>query len=248
MTCRLGIVLFAGASTAIRQVNSMKQRAPHHTDIQPPNLPKQTYAEGLPDDRLLDQAAYAQRAVSSCDLTDQAAEDVTFEQVQFRSVNFGRTRLARPRFLDVRFEACDLSGVGWDKARLRRVEFIGCRLIGAKLLDGIFNDVLFKECNAELSVLWAAGFKAARFEQCVLREVSFEGADLSGVAFDRCDLSKANLRATKLIGADLRHSAIGGVQVGLEELRGAMIDPVQAVHIAGLLGLVVKRDDEEENE
>jgi hypothetical protein len=47
-----------------------------------------------------------------------------------------------------------------------------------------------------------------------------------------------------LKGADLRGSILEGLLVSPHDWRGVIIEPMQAVHVAGLLGLIVKDSDE----
>ncbi|HLF27654.1 MAG TPA: pentapeptide repeat-containing protein [Anaerolineae bacterium] len=213
-------------------------------DILPPRLSALTPVETLPEGRLLDRAVYTQLELSNPDLAEQTAAGVLFEQVQLKHGNLSRTRLSKLRLIDVRFETCDMAGAEWERAHFRRVEVVGSRLVGAKLAEASLTDTLIKACNAEFALFWSATFKAARFEQCVLREASFVGANLAGVVFHQCDLSHADLRETQLAGADFRGSTIAGMQVGVKELQGAIIDPAQAAQIVGILGVVVKPADD----
>ena len=174
------------------------------------------------------------------DWSDGEADDVLFEHVYARHVQLSRTHLTGAQILDARFETCDFASAAWDKPHLRRVELLGCRMVGARLVQASLEDVLFKECSAEFAIFWNGTFSAARFEQCKLHQASFEGANLSGVVFAGCDLQQADFRNTKLVGADFRGSAIDGVQIGIRELQGAIIDPSQAVLLAALLGIQVK--------
>ena len=187
---------------------------------------------------------YSSLAISGSDLSRQVAAALLFEKAALRHVNLARTRLTGLRAVDARFDACDMSGADWDKARFRRVVWSGCRLWGAALLDGYFDDVLFENCGAEKAVFASGKFKSVRFEKCDLRGASFQEADLSGVVFHQCDLSQADLRGTRLKDTDLRGSVIDGVQVSVKELQGAMIEPAQAIVVAGLLGLIVRERDE----
>ena len=210
--------------------------------IQPPQLPKPLRAETVAT--LEDHSELATITVSGSDFTQQTAANVLFEQVRLQRAIFNRTRLPHLRLLDARLEMCDLSGADWEKARFRRVEFNGCRLLGVQWPEAALDDVLFRECNLEGALLALSKFKAARFESCVLRGVSFENADLSNVVFHLCDLSDADLRNSKLQGADLRGSTLNRVQVGAKELHGAIIDRLQAPLVVNLLGLIIKEDDE----
>jgi hypothetical protein len=51
------------------------------------------------------------------------------------------------------------------------------------------------------------------------------------------------LRGSRLAGADFRGSIINGMQVGAPELKGAIIEPGQAVQVVDLLGVVVKEQE-----
>jgi uncharacterized protein YjbI with pentapeptide repeats len=214
--------------------------------FQPPHLPKQLHTDLIKS--IEDRGEYAALSISGSDLARQAATGVLFEQVRFRRVILNQTQLVKVRVFDARFEACDLSAADWEKAGLRRVEFVDCRLLGIQLPEAQLDDVLFKDCNAEEAVFVSAAFRAARFDQCNLRRASFEEADLTGVVFRQCDLTEANLCGAKLNGADLRGSNINGVRVGARELQGAIIDSTQAIQVTSLLGLVVRETDESSSE
>lgn len=220
-----------------------KQRGAH-APMESPRLPSRGLDVETMPPPLADGTSYSQVVVSHAELHDQVADDVLFEQVLFRRVNLMQTNLSRAQMLDVRFETCDLVGAEWEKVHLNRVECIGSRLMGLKLIKAEIENVFVKDCNAEFAIFWDAVFKGVRFEHCILGETSFERADLSGVVFHDCDLRKADLRGAKLVGTDFRGSRIDGLQVGLKELRGAIVDPSQTLYLAALLGITVKNTDE----
>ncbi|MEP7198751.1 MAG: pentapeptide repeat-containing protein [Chloroflexota bacterium] len=206
--------------------------------VQPPRLPKHLRADAV--ESLADNAEYSALLLAGCDWAAQAAAHVRCEQLQLRRANFQRTRLPHLFMVDTRVEASDLSGAVWEQARLRRVAFVGCRLLGIQWLNAQLESVAFTDCNLEGAVFAAATFKPARFEKCNLRGASFEEAELSGVVFDQCNLANADLRGATLRGADLRGSVINGLRAGAKELHGAIIDPTQAIQVVSLLGVTVK--------
>jgi uncharacterized protein YjbI with pentapeptide repeats len=198
--------------------------------------------ETLPGEKLESGEHYQGFVLTGGHYPGQEAPKVQFDQVHLKRVDLSRTRLPGVQWCDARLEGCDLSGVNWEKARLRRVELIGCRLVGAPLLDAQLDDVLFRDCQVELALFWSALCWRVRFEQSRLREAAFIKADLSGVVFEGCDLERADLREALLAGADLRRSILNGMQVGLRELRGAIIDSTQAIYVASLTGVVIRDD------
>ncbi len=212
----------------------------------PPQWPRLDSVEALPGAKIESGEHYLALALTGGRYAGQEAQRVLFDQVHLKRVDLSRTRLPEVQWCDARLEGCDLSGVDWEKARLRRVELIGCRLVGARLLDAELDDVLLRECQGDLALFWSTVCRRVRFEQVRLREASFLKASLPGVVFQGCDLERADLREAELTCADLRRSNLNGMQVGLRELHGAIIDSSQAVYVASLAGVVI-RDDPAEN-
>ncbi len=145
-------------------------------EIQQPRFPKHLSIGSILT--LKDDGEYSTLELSGCNLTEPDVVRPLFETILFRKVILGPSRHSKPRFVDCRFEISDLSGIDWEKARFRRVEFLGCRAIGAHLIDSEFEDISFKDCNFERAIFLSAKFKAVRFINCSLREVSFENSDL----------------------------------------------------------------------
>ncbi len=207
-------------------------------EIQTPRLPKQW---SRPLMLLLeDLGEIAGANISDVQWEQRSATLATFEQTLFRRVNLTQAHLPKLRLLDVQLEACDLTATGLEQARLQRVLFNGCRMMGAQLLDARCEDVIFRECLLEGAVFVGTTFKAVRFEHCDLREAVFTETDLSRVVFQRCNLTRVDVRGSKLVGADLRGSLINGMKAGAKDLKGAIIDPTQAIQVVNVLGLTVK--------
>lgn len=207
--------------------------------IKAPNIPKQELEKGLPDNALQDHAYYSKLALSLDDFAEQEAQHINFDQVLLQSVVLSKTDLKRVQVLDSRLVVCDLANAKWSEATFSRVELLGCHLTGFQSGEGLFQDVLFKECRCSFAQFALTKFKSVRFEDCDLSEANFFEADLSGVTFLNCDLQQVDFAKAKLVGADLRGSKIDGMRVGPSELKGATIDPTQAVAFVRGLGITV---------
>ncbi len=218
----------------------MHKRNKAEKAIKLPNLPKQGLEKGLPDDTLQDYAQYTQLMLSLDDFTGQEAQHISFDQLQLQSVVLSKTRFKKVQLLDCRLLACDLANAEWSEAVLSRVELLGCHLTGFQSGEGLLQDVLFKECRGSFVQFALTKFKNVRFEDCDLSEANFFEADLSGVTFLNCDLRQADFAKAKLIGADLRGSKIDGIRIGPNELKGATIDPTQAIAFVRGMGIRVE--------
>lgn len=210
--------------------------------IKPPDIPDDLSSDGLPGGVLRDRERYEEIELSQADLSGQKADYVSFEAALFSHVRMMGGNFSGLGLLDVRLEECDLANAGLYKANLQRVEIVASRLVGVKASEAEFQDVVFKGCKAGFALFRQAVFKSAQFEECDLSDTDFMGADLSGVVFSGCNLSRCDMSGAKLAGADFRGSNLDSLKVGIEDLRGAIVDPTQAVEFVRLLGVVVKAE------
>ncbi len=220
----------------------MQSRRRKAAGIAPPQLPRDLRTSEGEIPGLSNGGALTRVALGHADWSNQQADDFLFEQVQCRRVLLTGVEVRAAQILDARFDGCDLANSSWEKAHLKRVEIVGSRLMGMKLLNAEVEDVLIKDCSGEYALFWSSNFKGARFENCMPRDASFADANLNGVVFAKCDLRGANFQGASLAGADLRGSQLDGLRVGVKELQGAIIDPSQVAGVVGLLGITVKWD------
>ena len=215
--------------------------ATNHYGIQAPRLPENMERTQL--EKIEEHSEISQILLANCDFSDLLGINklgVVFDQVHCWHDVFLQARFSGIRLVDCLMERCDFSAVDWEKARMKRVEFLGCRLLGTNMVEATFEDIAFNGCTADGAVFGLAKFKSVRFERCRMRGATFEGADLSGVVFHECDLAHADLRGAKLQGTDFSASTIDGLILGPSDLQGAIISPNQAVQVVGLLGITVK--------
>lgn len=223
----------------------MKRSRKKETLVRPPEFPPTMPAERSEDDTLVSSGRMSERLWVGAQFGQQQAEDLMLEYIQSRQSSFQDCELPMLQCTDSRFEGDDFANVSLDKAYLRRVALVGCRMIGSVITDGDLEDVLFQRCRLDLARQWNTRYVSVRFEHCSLREASFDGSNLAGVTFYKCDLSAADFRNTRLRGADFRGSIIDGIKITSQELTGAIIDPLQAVQLVELLGVVVRPEQPE---
>lgn len=169
--------------------------------------------------------------------------DLSMQETRLQKAAMGQSTLARIRCTDMILEICDLSVTTWERARLRRVAFTGCRCLGMQWRECVGGDLLFRECNLEGAIFSLGQMELVHFEKCRMKRVAFDGVELKNVVFRNCDLTEADLSASRLRRIDLRGSQIAGLRLDPTQLRGSLIDTVQAFQIATLLGIEVKDVD-----
>jgi uncharacterized protein YjbI with pentapeptide repeats len=172
-------------------------------------------------------AEYIGRALSSLRL-----ETAILDRVRFTGTAFGTITMK-----DVRLVNCDLANVNCRALNLIRVEFIDCRMTGFTGGEVDAQDVLFAEGDGRYSQFRFSRFKSAEFDSCQFEDADFQGTDFTGSVFRNCNLRNVEMGKAKLFDADLRGSMVEGLHVGVEGLRGATVDPSQAMQFALLLGI-----------
>jgi len=157
-----------------------------------------------------------------------------------RNVNLGGAVLERLELTDVCLTDCDMANVEFRQASMHRVQFVRCRLTGARLPETTTQDLLFRRCIGNLSQFRYARLPSCRFENCDLQEADFQGADLAGAVFSECDLRNVEMSQASLNGTDLTSSTIDGLRANPESLQGLIIEPHQAPHVAVLFGVEIR--------
>lgn len=178
--------------------------------------------------------------VSDCIIQNEAARHVSFSGVRFNKVGFRDLELSSLDLTDVIFENCDLSNINFSGAIIHRVEFINCKLVGLNLSNATLQNVSIKQCNGRFAFMRFIQMKQVILEECVFENSDFQNSDFTKVIFKECDFKLSQMSGTSLSGIDFSDSNIEGIGVRIEDVRGAIISPVQAVDFAKLLGLVIK--------
>lgn len=177
-------------------------------------------------------------------LTNTRVDERTFASLRVKECILERVSLANCRFgsvtfKDVRLIECDLANLKAHGMTMVRVTFERCRMTGLQAGIAELQDVLIAEGDQRYMQFRFSKCQSSEFDHCNLEEADFHGTDLSGSRFRVCNLKKADLGEVKLAGADLRGSQLEGVLWNAEDIRGATIDPVQALEVARLLGVKI---------
>lgn len=165
-----------------------------------------------------------------------------FRRVVFRNCRFTATDFTRCEWIETRFEDCDLSGAEftdgyWENSLCRSVKGIGLRMSDSYLADTVFEDCLLRYVDLSRSK-----WKGGALLRCDLREGFLNECKLIRFRIEGCDLTRTEIVKTMLSGLDLSDCEIDGLicSDSLAELRGALIDPGQAVNIVRRLGIKIK--------
>lgn len=202
-----------------------------------PDLPVELESTEL----LMDGASvtFLEKRLADMERTDLRVDTFRVEGSVLERVRLSGGQFGSVTWKDVRLKGCDLANIRAHRISLTRVELIDCKLTGfcATALD--CHDVLIENGDARYAQFHGATFRNCEFVGCRWNEADLQEADLTSSVFRTCDLAQADLRGAKLQNTDFRTSEVEGVLVGMNDLRGAIVDPAQAMIFARVLGLQI---------
>jgi uncharacterized protein YjbI with pentapeptide repeats len=162
-----------------------------------------------------------------------AATGARFMECAFSAVQLDDPRLRRARFSDVwlhetRFVSADLAQTDWLDCW-----FVAAGVAGVQAFDAQLRRVVFQRCKFDSVNFRGARLAEVVFDSCFLRDVDFSGATLDQVSFPDSRLIEVEFANAACDRVDLRGAELG--VLGLDGLRGAVIDSGQLVDLAPAL-------------
>lgn len=198
--------------------------------------------ENLLRQALEDEAPLKTVHIEDASLTECRLAGVDVRESVLENTVFRDSILDRASFLDVRFENCDFSNCRMVGAYFDRCQFVRCKCVGTDLHESIFRHVVWEESNLRYACL-----DQSKLTDACFRSVDFTEGSLSEAALKRFEafdsrFIRNNFFKTALAGLDFSRNEFASpiLSAALTELKGAAIDPYQAVELMGLLGVIVK--------
>lgn len=206
-----------------------------------PDLPDEMAA--APDTAVLFEPRdilITERLIEGARIENRAAGTLRIESSILEGVSLAGSSFASIIWKDVRLVRCDLANLETRYLTLTRVELIDCRMTGFRAGEANCQDILVSAGDQRHCQLRFSKFKSAEFDSCNFAEADFQGTDLSGSIFRKCTLRNTEMSKVRLLNADLRGSLIEGLRMNAEDVRGAVVDPSQAMIFASLLGIRIE--------
>jgi uncharacterized protein YjbI with pentapeptide repeats len=155
---------------------------------------------------------------------------VDWEGCEFNGCSLASTSWVKSHFSDTIFMESDVANVVLDQSGLQRVMFERVRLTGFSAGGCPVQNVMFRDCLADLSAWRFANLERVRFESCRLTKTDWTSARLKHVTFDNCDLTEADFNHAELESVRFRGCTFDGIQ-GVTGLRGATLDAANLIDL-----------------
>jgi Uncharacterized low-complexity proteins len=190
-----------------------------------------------PEEITVSTAKISSEKIESGDLNKIEVRTSLFEGCIFRSCSFEGAG-----FVDIVFESCDFSNSRFTGAYLERCRFINCKCVGINMRDTVIKHTSFENTNLRYSCLDKAKISEVFFGHTDFTEASMSEAVLKKFEAKESRFIKNNFFKTMLAGIDFSENEFASptVSSSSDELKGAVINPIQAVDLISLWGVIVK--------
>ncbi len=167
-------------------------------------------------------------------------EDIEINSSKLKNVKFISCSFEKSYFVDVIFENCDLSNINLSKSTFKKVIFKDCKLNGANFTESYFENVTFDNCNARTIYLDQSSIYSTKFNESILKDSSISYVNFKYIEIYKSDFTLCNFSKSKLNGLDFSNSIIDGIIVYNEDLKGVVMNEMQALSFVKLLGIKIK--------
>jgi len=142
-------------------------------------------------------------------------------------------------FTDIVFENCDLSNSYFTDCNFTRCSFINCKLVGSNIIETILCDITLKNSNCSYINFSEVVFRAVLLKENNLSNSIINSCKIETIKFDNCIFINSQIHHTNLKGVDFSTSDITGIGISPQELKGAIVNSVQALDLSKLLGIII---------
>jgi len=156
---------------------------------------------------------------------------------------------AESRFVECRFEKCDLNLWRPINSVIGGCLFIDCRMLGIDWTQAVWPRVplheanVFTRCDLSLGAFADLDLGPVLFEECRLREVSFRHARMAGADLSGSDCLGADFYAADLSGARLVGVKDLSVDPRTAKLEGSTVNAVTGMAILESLGITLEASE-----
>ena len=173
-------------------------------------------------------------------LENEERDCIYIRKSVFKDTSFKGTQFHRLDLQDVIFENCDFSNADFTDSIIHKTVFKSCKITGANFSNTTLMNVKLENCNGKYANFRFSQIKKSAFENTNLDLSDYQNAVFEEVRLEKTSFRESQCSGAKLRGLDFRTCDIEGLGARIEDLKGIVITPIQAVSIARILGVIIK--------
>lgn len=191
-----------------------------------------------------DEVIYADeivcKIIEGYSIDEKNERGLTIDSCKFKNVIFKNCSFENLDLIDTRFENCDLSNVNFSNSGIHRTEFINCKLVGTRFDESSIKDVLIMDSIGRYSNFSFTKINCMNIVNSDFQEATFQEVSHKKLSVEKSSFINAYCNKTSFNKVDLTTCEIDGINVDVEDVSGAIVTAMQALHLTKLLNLQIK--------
>lgn len=170
---------------------------------------------------------------SRCTMAETVFERCTFRDCVFTDCTARLMRIPGSRFVNVKFEKCDVTYVNWTDGAWPKI--------------GLSDGLSFVACDISYSTFIGLAFKKLVLTQCTAHDVDFSEADLTQAVCIETDFAESRFLNTNLTEADFTRAVSYVISPLTNKIKKAKFSIPQALSLLAAFEIVIVDYEIEEN-
>ncbi len=162
---------------------------------------------------------------SRCSFSETIFEGCTFRECTFTDCTLRFIHVPGSRFVEVKFEKCDVTYVNWTE--------------GSWAKSGLINLLTFVECDLSHATFIGLALKKLALIKCVAHDVDFTEADLTRAVCTDTDFSESRFLNTNLTEADFTNASGYAISPLVCKVKKAKFSLPQALSLLAALEIII---------
>ena len=152
----------------------------------------------------MEKPVYDNEVFDGLDYAGKAVRGKEFQSCSCIKCDLSDSVFSGNKFIDCKFDGCNLSLIKLNASYLNNVEFINSKILGVNFSEcqNLLFTVSFNNCVLDYASFMNKKMTNTRFVRSSLKEATFSQANISGSLFDDCNLLDAVFNRTDLSGAN----------------------------------------------
>lgn len=191
--------------------------------------------------QLLENDVIYDYEINNCIIDNQYNQLFHFDGCYFKKVKFISNNNIKVRFINCIFEDCDFSNFRMSNSTINQVAFNNCKLYGIDLSISDIRDVIFFNTTLSFGNFTDCHMDYCMFNNCDMQNSFLDSVRFKDVTFKTTDLCFSEIIHTSLKNIDWSDSKISGIKIDIRDLRGLIVNELQALELVSLLGIKIDR-------
>ena len=177
--------------------------------------------------------------ISYCD-GNVTNNEVIFDGCEIEKVDFTKHKIKKLEFIDCKLTNCDLSNLEFTQVSFTRCEFISCKLVGTNLIEVSLFDCKLENCLCRYINFSNVKIKNSQFQNSNFDDSNFLEVLTNHLEVGECSFLNSQFYNNDFKDVDFSTSTLTNITTDLKSIKKIFVNKDQAIDFSTLLDIQIK--------